>query len=316
MEAWACAAPGPPSLPEIEKLSDRVTRVLGRNPSPFSLTGTNLYLVGTGSSRILVDAGEGKPGVLQDLIDVMAQQGCHHISQVVITHWHIDHLLGVPELMDHFGSEMQVRKYMPSEGTSVGEVGNAESEWSPVELLSRIPVTELADGEILSCEGATLRVLHTPGHANDHVCLFLEEERAMFTGDNVLGWGTGMFQDLQQYMRSLKLMASQAPDVLYPAHGPVVSGTSEVAAWLQMYITHREDRIRQVENELRAVDVGLDLVDLVKRVYKAQPEVLQSEGLFRVACLNTKRVLDFLHHEGLLGQRGSLYVWSGSASRL
>ncbi|CAE7391796.1 LACTB2 [Symbiodinium necroappetens] len=153
---------------------------------------------------------------------------------------------------------------------------------------SRIPVTELADGEILSCEGATLRVLHTPGHANDHVCLFLEEERAMFTGDNVLGWGTGTFQDLQQYMRSLKLMASQAPDVLYPAHGPVVSGTSEVAAWLQMYITHREDRIRQVENELRAVDVGLDLVDLVKRVYKAQPEVLQSEGLFRGACLNTK----------------------------
>ncbi|CAE7841897.1 unnamed protein product, partial [Symbiodinium necroappetens] len=115
----------------IEKLSGRVTRVLGRNPSPFSLTGTNLYLVGTGSSRILVDAGEGKAGVLQDLIDVMAQQGCHHISQVVITHWHIDHLLGVPELMDYFGSEMQVRKYMPSEGTSVGEVGNAESEWSP-----------------------------------------------------------------------------------------------------------------------------------------------------------------------------------------
>ncbi|CAE7319631.1 LACTB2 [Symbiodinium sp. CCMP2592] len=126
------------------------------------------------------------------------------------------------------------------------------------------------------------------GHANDHVCLFLEEERALFTGDNVLGWGTGTFQDLQQYMRSLKLMASQAPEILYPAHGPVVSGTSEAAAWLQMYITHREDRIRQVENELRAVDVGLDLVDLVKRVYKAQPEVLQSEGLFRGACLNTK----------------------------
>ncbi|CAE6970777.1 aptB [Symbiodinium natans] len=135
LEVQPCAVPVPPALPEVARLSDRVIRILGRNPSSFTLTGTNLYLVGTGSSRILVDAGEGKPGVLQDLLKTMAEQGCHNISQIVVTHWHIDHLLGVPELLACFGSEVQVRKYMPSEGTSTGELDNAEGEWSPTEFL-------------------------------------------------------------------------------------------------------------------------------------------------------------------------------------
>mmetsp|Transcript_52748 Transcript_52748/g.98764 ORF Transcript_52748/g.98764 Transcript_52748/m.98764 type:complete len:339 (+) Transcript_52748:34-1050(+) len=312
----APAAPGPPPLPEVAKLSDKVIRVLGRNPSPFALTGTNLYLVGTGVSRILIDAGEGKPGVLEDLLRTMSAEGCRELSQLVITHWHYDHLLGVPEILRHFGDELPVRKYMPVQGTASGELENVEGAWSPLEFLSNIAIQELVDGETLTCEGATLTVLHTPGHANDHVCLFLEEEKALFTGDNVLGWGTGTFQDLQQYMRSLKLMAAQAPGVLYPAHGPVISGASEVSAWLQMYITHREERIQQVEDELQSAGSGLDLVDLVRRVYQAQPHVLESEGLFRGACLNTKRVLDFLSHAGRLRQEGRMYVWTPGASRL
>ncbi|CAK9082233.1 unnamed protein product [Durusdinium trenchii] len=273
----ACAAHAPPELPKVAQMSERVTRVLGRNPSPFALTGTNLYLVGTGEARILVDVGEGKPGVLQDLLQTMEEQGCKRLSQVVITHWHFDHIGGVPELLRHFGN-LVVRKFMPKEGTAAGE---STDFWDPKELLSRLDVQELVDLEELRCEGATLRVLFTPGHANDHVCLFLEEEQALFTGDNVLGWGTGTFQDLQPYMRSLKRMADQAPEVLYPAHGPgarranhraergrpVVAGALESAAWLKMYITHREERIQQVEEELRK-EAGLDLIELVKRVYK------------------------------------------------
>eukprot|EP00434_Breviolum_minutum_P018473 symbB.v1.2.016296.t2/scaffold1236.1/size130149/14 len=153
---------------------------------------------------------------------------------------------------------------------------------------STIEVKELVDLEELHCEGATLKVLFTPGHANDHICLFLEEEKALFTGDNVLGWGTGTFQDLQPYMKSLKRMAAQVPRVLYPAHGPAIAGAEESAAWLKMYISHREERIHQVAKELRASKNGLDLVELVKRVYKAQPEVMHSSSLFRGACFNTQ----------------------------
>ncbi|CAJ1347891.1 unnamed protein product, partial [Effrenium voratum] len=269
---------------------------------PYQLTGTNLYLVGTGESRILIDAGEGQPGVLEDLIRVMDEQGCRRLSQVVITHWHFDHIGGVPELLDHFG-DLVVRKHMPQEGTAFGET----EVWDPANLLSQLRIETLADGEELSCEGATLRVLFTPGHANDHVCLFLQEERALFTGDNVLGWGTGTFQDLPTYMRSLRRMKAQEPDALYPAHGPAVAGASESDAWLKMYISHREERIQQVEQELRAA-AGLDLVELVRRVYKAQPEVFQSPALFRGACHNTEHVLDFLQREGRARQ-GDDSVW-------
>eukprot|EP00435_Cladocopium_sp_Y103_P044929 s3490_g12.t1 len=163
-------------------------------------------------------------------------------------------------------------------------------------IMSKIQVRELVDLEELHCEGATLKVLFTPGHANDHVCLFLEEEGALFTGDNVLGWGTGTFQDMQSYMNSLKRMAAQGARVLYPAHGPTVAGAAESAAWLKMYISHREERIHQVEKELRAAS-GLDLIELVKRVYKAQPEVMHSPTLFRGACFNTQAHPQLANHE-------------------
>lgn len=302
---WQTCANGPPPLPEVARLSDRVIRVLGRNPSPFALTGTNLYLVGTGEERILVDAGEGKPGVLEDLLQTMKQEGCKSLSQVVITHWHFDHIGGVPQMMRHFG-DLVVRKYMPKEGTAFGE---SIDFWDPDELLSKIQVRELVDLEELHCEGASLKVLFTPGHANDHVCLFLEEEGALFTGDNVLGWGTGTFQDMQPYMNSLKRMAAQGARVLYPAHGPTVAGAAESAAWLKMYISHREERIHQVEKELRAAASGLDLIELVKRVYKAQPEVMHSPTLFRGACFNTQHVLDFLHKEDCIQRDGEHFVW-------
>ena len=67
-------------------------------------TRTNMYLVGTGARRILVDAGEGKPGVLDDLLRVMRDEGCAGLDQIVITHWHHDHLEGLPELLRHFGA--------------------------------------------------------------------------------------------------------------------------------------------------------------------------------------------------------------------
>merc|ERR1712113_274493 len=78
--------------------------------------GTNMYLVGTGSGRILVDAGEAKPGVLENLIVMMEKEGCNSIEQIVVTHWHHDHLGGVKELLSHFGP-VPVRMYVPPKGS-------------------------------------------------------------------------------------------------------------------------------------------------------------------------------------------------------
>jgi len=303
LASTSCAASsskGPPDLPLVSQLSGRVWRVLGRNPSDFSLTGTNMYVVGTGKKRILIDAGEGRPGVLEDLVEVLKAEGCEGLSQIIITHWHHDHLLGLPSLLQHFG-QVPVRKYMPEAGTAAGERGPNHQGWTfdPVGFTADVQIAALTDGEVIECEGSHLEVLYTPGHANDHVCLFLKEEQALFTGDNVLGWGTGVFVDLQKYLTSLRRMRDSNPAKLYPAHGPVV-GAGEAAPWLEMYIRHREERIEQVVAALRSIERGtaLSVEEIVSLVYKDDQRVFNNKILFAAARQNTLLVLQYLQKEG------------------
>ena len=84
-----------PSLSAVEVLSPRVVRVLGMNPSPYTLTGTNCYLIGSGTSRVLLDTGEGVPEFVDVLRDAMRKVGCTRIQEIVLSHWHRDHSGGV-----------------------------------------------------------------------------------------------------------------------------------------------------------------------------------------------------------------------------
>ncbi|CAK0793048.1 unnamed protein product [Prorocentrum cordatum] len=112
----------------------------------------------------------------------MRREECQAIDQIVITHWHHDHLTGLKEVLAGLGP-VPVRMYLPTEGTArngrniYGELGGT---FDPNEYLQDfdVEVVGLEDGEVLRCEGATLQVMHTPGHTNDHVCLALEEDRA------------------------------------------------------------------------------------------------------------------------------------------
>lgn len=102
---------------------------------------------------------------------------------------------------------------------------------------------DILDGQIFSVEGATLRAVHTPGHAADHMCFLFEEENALFTGDNVLGHGYSVVEDLGQYMDSMELMASLRLPMGYPAHGDVIM---DLPNKMREYIKHREFRVQQV----------------------------------------------------------------------
>ena len=145
-------------------------------------------------------------------------------------------------------------------GESEGLFAYAEASNSqPLGTLSansKVPLSPLLK------DALTLRVLHTPGHTADHICLFLEEEKRLFTADHVLGQGTSVFENLGEYMRSLQL-CSQVLDertgsdeevMLYPAHGPVVE---QGKALLKQYYEHRQKREDQVL-ECLAKDVPAD----------------------------------------------------------
>ncbi|KAL4867605.1 hypothetical protein BDV12DRAFT_171005 [Aspergillus spectabilis] len=189
-----------PTLTDVEQISPSVIRVLGQNPGKFTLQGTNTFIVGTGSKRLLVDTGQGIPEWADLIHDTLARHGIS-LSHVLLTHWHGDHTGGVPDLIrmyPHLASA--IYKHTPSK--------------------TQQPIV---DGQLFVVEGATVRALHTPGHSSDHMCFILEEEQAMFTGDNILGHGTSAVEHLSTWMDTLYKMQSQDCVKGYPAHGIVIS---------------------------------------------------------------------------------------------
>ncbi|PVI06902.1 Metallo-hydrolase/oxidoreductase [Periconia macrospinosa] len=241
-------------LPAIEKLSSRVIRVLGGNPGKFQLQGTNTYIVGTGPKRILIDSGEGKPAWIESIKSVLSSENIT-ITHALITHWHHDHTDGVPSLIAHSPST-QIYKRDPKSHSSESTV------WHDIE-----------DGQTFTTEGATLRAFYSPGHAIDHNAFILEEEAAMFTGDNVLGQGTAVFEDLATYMNSLDRMSTQFEKRAYPGHGPVIE---DGPAKVREYISHRKQREKQVLDVLASdgEKKAWTSMEIVKIIYKDYPEAL------------------------------------------
>ena len=251
-------------LPEIDEWSPRVTVALGMNPGIFTGPGTNTYLVGTGRRRILLDTGQGVPAYLPVLERAMERAGCEAIQEIVLTHGHVDHIGGVRALRERFGA-LRVSK-LPD----------------PVDTVEEL--SPLHDGEVVRTEGATLRAAYAPGHARDHLCFWLEEEHALFSGDNVLGVGTTVIPteggDLQDYLDSLARLLAGAPGRIYPAHGPCIA---DGVAKLREYIAHRAQREQQIEGALRAIGPARP-ADLVAHIYVDVPVVLHAAAAHSVTA--------------------------------
>jgi len=245
-------------LPDVDRWSDRVVVALGQNPGVFTGPGTNTYLIGTGKRRILLDTGQGRNAYLPILDAALDQAECEGIQEIVLTHGHEDHIGGVRSVVERYGA-LKISKH----------------PWVGVDEQHDLAITPIGEGSVVRTEGATLRAIHAPGHAEDHLCFVLEEEGSLFSGDNVLGIGTtvipGQGGDLLQYLNSLERLLAQRPGVIYPAHGPLIR---DGEAKIREYIEHRQMRETQV---LAALGGGpLAIAEIVARIYADYPPSLHA----------------------------------------
>ncbi len=237
----------PPDFPTTARLTPRVRRVLGLNPGLMTGPGTNTYLVGE-RRPILLDTGAGLPEYLPLLGGFLASERLDEVTRVVLTHRHRDHMGGV----------LDVRRLYPRIPVGKLVVNDATLP---------VPMEPIQEGTVIRGDGVTLRALHTPGHASDHVSYYLEEERALFTGDLILGGSTTVIPpddgDLGVYLASLRRLLDVDIQRIYPGHGPVLEPARPV---IEQYIAHRLDRERQI---LAALGAGAETVgEIVARVYR------------------------------------------------
>ena len=304
-----------PPLPSVTVTSRLVTRVLGCNSGPYTLQGTNTYLVGAGASRILVDAGEGAPGyaalldTIPDMNDISMRKLNITISDVVLTHYHADHSQGLATLRQRYPS-MRVWKFNPSYEAEHGPTGASRDE-----MLNARP---LSDEQTLTTEdgSATLHVVATPGHTADHICLFLEDEYhhtfSLFSGDCILGGASAVFADFPNYMKSLKRLLDIASRWeptgfvdghlvrIYPGHGAFID---DGAAAIRGYIEHRLQRERSIVAALRAAaPAALSSADIMAHVYEGL-----APALIAAAQSNVEHQLAKLVDDGEVELRGALW---------
>ncbi|MDO8419346.1 MAG: MBL fold metallo-hydrolase, partial [Rubrivivax sp.] len=262
------------------RLSPRILRITAPNPGPMTGPGTNSYLVGEGVSWTVIDPGPVSEPHLQALLSAAGEAG-GRIERILVTHTHRDHSPGAVALAAATGAPVW------------GRVA-AHPQWQDLTFAS---TCEAQHGERLPVgPDTTLRIIHTPGHASNHLCYLLEEERTLFTGDHVMQGSTVVINppdgDMAAYLRALEGLLAEDLEWLAPGHGFLVA---EPHAALRALIRHRLGREAKVLAALQALgpcaietllpavydDVPAALHAMAARSLLAHLLKLQGEGLAR-----------------------------------
>jgi glyoxylase-like metal-dependent hydrolase (beta-lactamase superfamily II) len=275
-----------PRYGEVVEVAPLVRRVIANNPSKFTYHGTGTYIVG-GSSRgdavAVIDPGPMADTHRDALATAIAGQT---VTAILVTHCHADHsplaawlraetaaptvafgpharderdIGAIPELDDAGPADAPVEPVAPAD---VAEVEIEES----VDLAFD-PDIRVVDGDVAARgDGWTLRAVFTPGHTSNHMCFSLDEQRALFTGDHIMGWSTTVIGppdgDMRAYFESLHKVRGRSDSVFWPTHGSPVNDTRP---FIDAFLAHRLDREAQV---LAAVRDGVsDIAPRVRRLY-------------------------------------------------
>ncbi|MGW4743399.1 MBL fold metallo-hydrolase [Streptomyces sp. NPDC004288] len=273
----AAALPGQPRGVVVSgPATDRAVNVLAPNPSAMTLDGTNTWLLSEPGSdlAVVVDPGPLDDGHLRQVIDTAEKLG-KRIALTLLTHGHPDHAEGAGRFAELTGTA--VRALDPA--LRLGDEG-------------------LGAGDVVAVGGLELRVVPTPGHTSDSLSFHLPADRAVLTGDTILGRGTTMVAHpdgrLGDYLDSLRRLRSLTVDdgvhTVLPGHGPVLE---DAQGAVEFYLAHRASRLAQVET---AVEAGhRTAAEVVAHVYADV-----DRSLWPAAELSVRAQLEYLREHGLV----------------
>ncbi len=241
-------------------VSPLIRRVVARNAGPFTFKGTGTYLVGHGQVAV-IDPG---PDLAEHVAALLSALRDETVSHIVVTHTHIDHSPAAAALQRATGA--QTYGYGPhgsgraEDRTGVGGVTEEGGDHAFA------PDIALREGDALTGPGWTLSAVHTPGHTSNHLCFALAEEKALFSGDHVMGWSTSVIAppdgDMRAYMRSLNKLLARDDIVYWPTHGPEIR---DPQTFVQAFIAHRQERSDAILARLAAGDRTIEAI--VAQVY-------------------------------------------------
>ena len=256
--------PGRPTV-----ISKRVRRIVAPNPGVMTGPGTNTYLVGHDEVAVI------DPGPADDAhLDAIAAAGGGRIRWIVVTHTHSDHSPGAQPLRERLRPDVLVLGF---------EGGRDGFD----------PDAEIGDGHAIDATEFTLRALHTPGHASNHLCFVLDEERLLFSGDHIMNGSTVVIAppdgDMAAYLASLARLRSLSLSAIAPGHGAVID---DPIAKIDEYVKHRLAREEAVAAALASA-APATVEQLVPIVYRDV-----AESLYPIARFSLWAHLRKLQQEG------------------
>ncbi|MFJ8668503.1 MBL fold metallo-hydrolase [Streptomyces sp. NPDC093600] len=273
----AAALPGQPRGGVLSgPATTRAFNVLAPNPSAMTLDGTNTWIVSEPDSdlAVVIDPGPLDDGHLRRVVECAEKLG-KRVALTLLTHGHPDHAEGASRFGELTGTH--VRALDPA--LRLGDEG-------------------LGAGDVVTVGGLELRVVPTPGHTSDSLSFHLPADRAVLTGDTILGRGTTIVAHpdgrLGDYLDSLRRLRSLTVDdgvrTVLPGHGPVLEDAQGV---VEFYLAHRAGRLAQVET---AVENGLTTAsEVVAHVYADV-----DRSLWPAAELSVRAQLEYLREHGLI----------------
>ena len=274
-----------PETGSMRRIAPDVWRIVAPNPSPLTGPGTNTYVVGRGR-RIVIDPGPADPLHVDRILEVTGGA----VEHIVCTHSHPDHSPGAVSLRATTGGVVC--------GMPPPDDGYQDDTYVPDRIL--------ADGDVITHGDARLRVVHTPGHASNHVCLLLEPSGLLFTGDHLMSGSTVVILppdgSMRMYLQSLERLREMPIADLAPGHGSLMPNAMDE---IDRVRAHRLLRESKVVAALRERGSGT-LDEILPVVYGDVPRFMHPVAKYSLLAHVLK-----LEEEGRAARNGETWSWRG-----